>query len=64
MAIEVCGGSHVQGELRVQGSKNAVLPMMAAAVLCQGETVITNCPDITDVHAMAEVIRGIGGNVT
>ena len=64
MAIEVCGGSHVQGILRVQGSKNAVLPMMAAAVLCQGETVITNCPDITDVHAMAEVIRGIGGRVT
>lgn len=64
MAIEVCGGSHVQGVLRVQGSKNAVLPMMAAAVLCQGKTVITNCPDITDVHAMAEVIRGIGGVVT
>lgn len=64
MAIEVCGGSHVQGILRVQGSKNAVLPMMAAAILCQGETVITNCPDITDVHAMAEVICGIGGKVT
>ena len=64
MAIEVCGGSRVQGTLRVQGSKNAVLPIMAAAVLCQGETVITNCPDITDVHAMSEVIRRIGGQVT
>ncbi|MCI8793111.1 MAG: UDP-N-acetylglucosamine 1-carboxyvinyltransferase [Eubacterium sp.] len=64
MAIEVCGGSRVQGTLRVQGSKNAVLPIMAASVLCQGETVITNCPDITDVHAMSEVIRRIGGQVT
>lgn len=63
MAIEVCGGSRVQGSLRVQGSKNAVLPIMAAAVLCKGETVITNCPDITDVHAMSEVIRRIGGQV-
>lgn len=54
----------MQGTLRVQGSKNAVLPIMAAAVLCQGETVITNCPDITDVHAMSEVIRRIGGQVT
>ena len=53
----------MQGSLRVQGSKNAVLPIMAAAVLCQGETVITNCPDITDVHAMSEVIRRIGGQV-
>lgn len=64
MAIEVCGGRRVQGSIRVQGSKNAVLPIMAAAILCQGETVITNCPDITDVHAMADLIRGIGGQVT
>lgn len=64
MAIEICGGNRVQGEIEIQGSKNAVLPMMAAALLCDGETVIRHCPDITDVHAMAGVIRGIGGKVT
>lgn len=64
MAIEICGGNRVQGEIEIQGSKNAVLPMMAAALLCDGETVIRHCPDITDVHAMAGVIRGIGGTVT
>ena len=61
MAIEVCGGSPVRGELTVQGSKNAVLPMMAAAVLCPETTVIRHCPDILDVHAMAGVIRSMGG---
>ncbi len=64
MAIEICGGNRIQGEIEIQGSKNAVLPMMAAALLCDGETVIRHCPDITDVHAMAGVIRGIGGKVT
>lgn len=44
----------------MQGSKNAVLPMMAAAVLSEEPCVIDNCPDITDVHAMAEVIRETG----
>lgn len=64
MSIEVCGGNRVEGSLKIQGSKNAVLPIMAAAILCEETTVIENCPDISDVHAMAEVIRGIGGCVT
>ena len=61
MSIEVDGGRKVQGTLRIQGSKNAVLPMIAASVLCDGVTVIENCPDITDVYAMLDVIREIGG---
>ena len=40
MAIEVCGGSRVQGTLRVQGSKNAVLPIMAASVMVMVPTLI------------------------
>lgn len=64
MSIEVCGGNKVEGSLKIQGSKNAVLPIMAAAILCDEITVIENCPDISDVHAMAEVIRGIGCETT
>lgn len=64
MAIEICGGNGVRGEMEIQGSKNAVLPIMAASLLCEGETIIRHCPDITDVHAMAGVIRGIGGKVS
>jgi len=61
MAIEVFGGKKVQGTIKIQGSKNAVLPIIAATVLCEGQTVIENCPDITDVHAMTEVLCGVGG---
>ncbi len=62
MSIEVCGGKKVKGALKVQGSKNAVLPVIAAAAMCDGITEIHNCPDITDVHAMADVLREIGGD--
>lgn len=46
----------------MQGSKNAVLPMMSAALLCDEQCVIENCPEITDVDAMAEVIRETGAS--
>lgn len=60
MAIVVCGGKQVKGSLQVQGSKNAVLPIMAAALLTKERCVIENCPEITDVSAMADVINATG----
>lgn len=64
MAIEVDGGRRTSGILKIQGSKNAVLPLMAASLLAEGTTIIDGCPDITDVHAMREVIEALGGTVT
>lgn len=64
MAIEVCGGQRLSGEIRLQGSKNAVLPLMAASLLCEGETVLTNCPEISDVQAMQEVMQELGSSIT
>lgn len=59
--IRIEGFHRLNGEVRIQGSKNAALPMMAAAVLCKGEVILHHCPDITDVHLMKEIIKGIGG---
>ena len=42
--IQVCGLTPLKGEISIQGSKNAVLPMMAAALLHRGVTVLTNVP--------------------
>lgn len=64
MAIEVTGGRKTSGILKIQGSKNAVLPLMAASLLTEGTTIIHGCPDISDVRAMWEVIEGLGGVVT
>ena len=59
----VTGGNRLSGEVAVGGAKNSVLKLMAASLLAEGTTTITNCPDILDVPLMAEVLRGLGANV-
>ncbi|GAB4583543.1 UDP-N-acetylglucosamine 1-carboxyvinyltransferase [Nocardia sp. NPDC127526] len=59
----VTGGSRLVGEVAVGGAKNSVLKLMAAALLAEGTTTITNCPDILDVPLMADVLRGLGCDV-
>ena len=54
------GNGPLEGEVKVQGSKNAALPMMAAAVLHEGRTVLHNCPRIADVFEMEAILRSIG----
>ncbi|BBY96569.1 UDP-N-acetylglucosamine 1-carboxyvinyltransferase [Mycolicibacterium fallax] len=59
----VTGGSRLSGEVAVGGAKNSVLKLMAASLLAEGTTTISNCPDILDVPLMAEVLRGLGATV-
>ena len=59
--IVVCGGRSLGGNLKIQGSKNAVLPMLAACVLCDGVCTIYNCPDISDVEDALAIIGELGG---
>ncbi|MGE4362082.1 MAG: UDP-N-acetylglucosamine 1-carboxyvinyltransferase, partial [Mycolicibacterium sp.] len=59
----VTGGGRLSGEVAVGGAKNSVLKLMAAALLAEGTSTITNCPDILDVPLMAEVLRGLGATV-
>lgn len=54
------GGSRLNGEMTLQGAKNSVLPILAACMLCDGTCVIHNCPDLTDVHASAQILRSLG----
>lgn len=54
------GGRPLAGELKVQGAKNSVLPIIAAAAMCSGETVIENCPKITDTYASSRIMTHLG----
>src|SRR3979490_3182797 len=62
--FDVHGGARLVGEVDVVGAKNSVLKLMAAALLAEGTTTITNCPEILDVPLMADVRRGVGCEVT
>ncbi|HEY9720046.1 MAG TPA: UDP-N-acetylglucosamine 1-carboxyvinyltransferase [Trichormus sp.] len=62
--IIIRGGKPLTGSVRVEGAKNAVLKMMAAALLCKDTVVLRNVPNLTDVSVMADVIRHLGAKVT
>ncbi|MDK6302807.1 UDP-N-acetylglucosamine 1-carboxyvinyltransferase [Corynebacterium sp. UMB9976] len=59
----VNGGARLQGAVKVSGAKNSVLKLMSAAMLAEGRTVLKNCPQISDVPYMADVLRGLGCDV-
>lgn len=58
------GLKRLKGEVKIQGSKNSALPILAAAILCGDESVLHNCPDLTDVRASINILRYLGCDVT
>ena len=56
----IYGGNRLTGSTRVQGAKNAVLPIMAASVLSGGETVLHNVPDLRDVTTTLRILQHLG----
>ncbi|WP_073250285.1 UDP-N-acetylglucosamine 1-carboxyvinyltransferase [Cryptosporangium aurantiacum] len=58
--FRVTGGTPLIGEVTVSGAKNSVLKLMAASLLVEGRTVLTNVPRILDVTIMSEVLRRLG----
>lgn len=61
--FRIKGGTPLKGEVLIGGAKNAVLKLMAAAVLAKGETKIYNVPDLTDVDIMLSVIEQLGTKI-
>jgi len=57
------GGKRLKGEVRISGSKNASLPIMAAALLTDGLSEIHGAPDLADVRAMGELLGDLGASV-
>lgn len=62
-AIYVRGGMKLQGNVGIQGSKNAALPILAATILTREENLICNCPRITDVCQMLKLLTCLGCKV-
>ena len=56
----ITGRKRLCGDVTVQGAKNSALPILAATVLCGGESVIYNCPRLSDTEAMLQTLRYMG----
>lgn len=54
------GGKKLCGEVMVQGAKNAVLPVLAAALLCNGEVTLRNCPRLSDTYSALRILNYLG----
>src|ERR671919_1442106 len=57
------GGHRLEGRVSVEGNKNAALPLLAACLLTEDESVLTNVPRIGDVEVMARLLLDIGAEV-
>ena len=58
------GGKRLKGSVKINGAKNAILPIMTAALLCEGTSVMHNVPHLNDIKMMAHVLRVLGSRVS
>ena len=56
----ITGGERLHGEMQLHGAKNSALPILAASLICEGESVIHNCPRLTDVDASLKILTHLG----
>ena len=54
------GGNSLKGQVKISGSKNAILPIMAACLLSDGEIILNGVPDLEDIKVMSEVLEILG----
>ena len=57
------GGYPIRGRVRASGNKNAALPCIAASLLTDEPVILSNIPDIEDVHVMLEILADLGARV-
>ncbi|MBQ7288478.1 MAG: UDP-N-acetylglucosamine 1-carboxyvinyltransferase [Clostridia bacterium] len=62
--IWINGGNRLSGELPVSGAKNSILPLLSATVLCKGESIIHNCPALSDVETSIKILKALGCKCT
>ena len=61
--LKIAGGVPLGGRISVHGSKNSVLPILAACLIHPGETIIHNCPKLSDVNSAVKILRALGAKI-
>ena len=57
------GPTRLSGDVRIDGAKNAALPIMVACLLSEGKSVIKGVPQLSDVYTMCKILRVVGAKV-
>jgi UDP-N-acetylglucosamine 1-carboxyvinyltransferase len=57
----ISGGKNLRGTVKISGSKNAALPILAASLLCAGQCTIKDVPNLQDISTICDVLTSLGG---
>jgi len=63
-AIRIRGGRPLNGAITISGAKNAALPLLTAALLTDGELILTNLPDVADIVTMSALLQELGVEIS
>jgi UDP-N-acetylglucosamine 1-carboxyvinyltransferase len=61
--LEVLGALKLKGQIKISGSKNASLPILAATLLSEKKIILTNLPNVKDIETMILLLRSLGSTV-
>ncbi len=61
--FKIAGNSRLKGEVTLHGAKNSALPILCASLLVKGESIIHNCPDLTDISETIDILKALGCSV-
>ena len=62
--LVISGGKELSGEIHIGGAKNSIVALIPASILTSGKCVIRNVPDISDVHALIEIMEELGSKIS
>ena len=58
--MQIHGGRQLKGVVKASGSKNAILPILAASIMLEGETTLKNISNLGDVKIMVRMLNSLG----
>ncbi len=61
--LEVFGANKLKGQIKISGSKNASLPILAATILSNKRIIIKNLPKVRDIKTMIVLLQSLGSKV-
>ena len=61
--LEVFGANRLKGQIKISGSKNASLPILAATLLSNKKINLSNVPKVKDIETMIELLRSLGSKI-
>ena len=61
--LEVFGANKLKGQIKISGSKNASLPILAATLLSNKKTTLKNLPRVHDIETMLSLLQSLGSKI-